>query len=782
MNPDYQITLDFLKTIYPDGPWMLTAISPDQRSILSKTFWPESEHDLLEWLQFHRKHNLYYSVNEPIPKAFDSKKLSKLDVARVHYLHVDVDPRKDEPIETEQQRILAQIQAYSTTPTVVIFSGGGYNCLWRLEQPLDVANNSPSDEETLHRAIDIERRNWQFELDFSTPDHCRDVSRILRLPGTINWPNKKKLEAGRTPVLASVVSIHEKSYPLSHFVAVPLVSDNVSASKAAKVSSNIQRIADVSFLGQKYAVPQKVQVIIAQGFDPEKPNENEGSRSEWLFFVCCELVRHGVPDEIILGVITDSRFGISASVLDKGAATNRYAIRQITRAKANAVHPRLMEMNERFAVIHRHGGLCVIMTENPDGTVDWQRPKEFFFARESSKIVIPNKKGVEVEQNDGKWWFSQALRREYERVVFEPGIDVPDAYNLFRGFTKLPKEGNLHLGLLEHVFENICSSTQDLYDYIIRWMARMVQFPRTQSETAVVLIGGRGTGKSFLCDALVKIIGRHAIKIDSMEQLTGRFNSHLGDKIFVVAEEAYHVYERRHESTLKELITGRMRAIEKKGHDIISRPNYCHLMMTSNSERVVPAGDKERRFFVLRVGEGKIQNSAYFAKIHDQLEEGGYENFLHYLMTIDVQEWNVRDVPQTTALREQQLYNLSYELEWLLGKLHKGIWLTGFGWTDLIEKEALYRDYMEHVIRLGVTHPMPYRVWHEWLLRNTPNPVSMQSTTVQKSGYRPMKFQFPPLTICRQRFLDDRAWKEYDWDEPYQSKKRDEEESPNIFS
>lgn len=753
---------------------MLTQISPDQRSISSKTFHPGHEQDVIEWLSYHRRSNLYYSVNEPIQSSYESKKLSKLDINKVHYLHVDVDPRKDEPIDQEQARIAAQIENYSIPPTFIIFSGGGYNCLWRLDSPIDIANNSPSDEETLRRAIDVERRNWQFELDFSTPDHCRDVSRILRLPGTINWPNAKKQAQGRVPVLASIITYRDSSFPLSKFVAVPLVSDNTSSLKTAKVSTNIERITDVNFLGSKYGVDSKTLVIIAQGFDPDKPH-NE-SRSEWLFYVCCELVRHAVPDEIILGVITDSRFAISASVLDKGAGVNRYALRQISRAKENAIHPRLMEMNEKFAVIQRHGGLCVVMTENEDGTVDWQRPKEFFYARAASKITHVNRKGVEVETSDGKWWFEQPLRREYERVVFEPGAEIPNAYNLFRGFNHLPREGSNHALLLEHIFENICTSNQDLYNYLIRWMARMFQTPRTQSEVAVVLIGGRGTGKSFLCDALVKIVGRHAIKIDSMEQLTGRFNSHLGDKILAIAEEAYHVYERRHESTLKELITSRMRAIEKKGHDIISRPNYCHLMMTSNSERVVPAGDKERRFFVLRVGEGKIQNSSYFMKIHDALEDGGYENFLHFLLTIDIAGWNVRDVPQTIALREQQLYNLDLGLEWLLGKLHRGVWLQGLNWTDLIEKEALYRDYMEYMVRLNVKHPMPYRVWHEWLLRNMPRPVSMQSTVVKPGGARPMKFQFPPLTICRQRFLDDRAWKDYDWDEPYQPKKREEGE------
>jgi hypothetical protein len=36
-------------------------------------------------------------------------------------------------------------------------------------------------------------------------DKTHNVDRIMRIPGTINMPNKKKREAGRAPALAYVV-------------------------------------------------------------------------------------------------------------------------------------------------------------------------------------------------------------------------------------------------------------------------------------------------------------------------------------------------------------------------------------------------------------------------------------------------------------------------------------------------------------------------------------------------------------------------------------------------
>ena len=44
------------------------------------------------------------------------------------------------------------------------------------------------------------------------------------------------------------------------------------------------------------------------------------------------MVRCGVPDEIVLGIITDPDWKISESVLDKGAKAVQYAQRNISKA------------------------------------------------------------------------------------------------------------------------------------------------------------------------------------------------------------------------------------------------------------------------------------------------------------------------------------------------------------------------------------------------------------------------------------------------------------------
>lgn len=755
MTPNYEDTRRFLQWLYPNGPWILTAISINKKSIESESF--DDLDTAITWIQERSKFNLYYSVNQPLETSRHKKKLSKTDVESVHYLHVDVDPRAGEDVEAEQARIKNQIESYRIPPSCVIFSGGGYNALWKLSSPITLL--APSPEEHVRNAIEVERRNWQFELDFATPDHCRDVSRILRLPGTVNWPNAEKVAKGRVPALSRLHTLTDVVYDYGTFMATPSAPVNVSSS-SAKITQDVKRIESVDDL----EVPERIKKVIVQGYDPDDPKSLK-SRSEWLFFICCELVRHNVPDEIIHGIITDSRFAISESVLDKGSGIARYALRQISRARDMAIDPRLVEMNDKFAVIENYGGKCVVMKEEDDGTQTFQNPKEFFAARASSHIVWKNDKGREVVISDGKWWFNQARRRQYERVVFDPSSEATGAFNTFRGFAVQPAIGTKHETFLEHIRENICSGRQDHYDYLIRWMARAVQQPKTQSEVAVVLIGGRGTGKSFFCRHFTDLFGSHGVVIDNMDHLTGRFNAHLADKLVVVAEEAYHVYDRRNESVLKELITGRRRAIERKGYDVFWRSNYVHLLMTSNNDRVVPAGDHERRFFVLRVSESKIQNSAYFSQIESEMTSGGQANLMHFLLSLDLDGYEVRNVPKTEALVQQQIMSMSYELDWLMNKLQTGTWIRGSLWEGPIQKEPLYRDYLTHVVTLNQQYPFSYRVWHDWLVRQIPGLQSKQLSP-QGDGSRPVAFMFPPLKFCRDEFLKARSWPKYDWEEP----------------
>src|SRR5207245_20376 len=78
----------------------------------------------------------------------------------------------------------------------------------------------------------LEAYNIALEQELGA-DHCHNLDRIMRLPGTINLPNRKKQLAGRESALASVVEADwERRYRLDDFkLTTPSDSPNAEPLK-----------------------------------------------------------------------------------------------------------------------------------------------------------------------------------------------------------------------------------------------------------------------------------------------------------------------------------------------------------------------------------------------------------------------------------------------------------------------------------------------------------------------------------------------------------------------
>lgn len=704
VEPNNQAAIDFLKLVYPDGPWVLTAIRTDRKAIDTKTFRPATEATLLDWLKtYNGDRNIYWSTNPPVRDLV--KKAEREDIKEVAYLHVDIDPRAGEDLEEERVRCLAlfneKLPASVPPPTVVLFSGGGYQAFWKLETPIPVNGE-------LALAEDAKRFNQQLEMLFGG-DNCHNIDRIMRLPGTVNVPDAKKIKKGRTPTLAVLVRADmQKVYSLSTFTAAPAVQmPDVSGFtggqlKAVKISSNVERLADINEL-DKWDVPDRVKVICVQGKHPDEPKEGDNSRSMWVFDVCCQLARRDVPDDVIFSILTDPDFGISESILEKGSNAERYAIRQIERAKEEAVDPWLRKLNEGYAVIMNWGGKCRVVEEVLDPAMKRTRLTKISFEDFSNSyrnVKVEqgtNKEGLPNMVPVGKWWLDHQQRRQFKSIVFAPGQELDSMFfNLWKGFAVVAKPGDCSL-FLDHLKRNVCGSSEVLYTYLLGWMARSVQQPATPGDVAIVLRGGKGVGKSFFAKQFGALFGRHFLQVSNPGHLVGNFNSHLRDVILLFADEAFYAGDKKHGSIIKTLITEETIQIEAKGVDVETAPNYVHLIMASNDEHVIPASGDERRYFVLDVSAEKQQQSGYFRAIADQMDAGGREALLHQLLNHDLKGFDHRDVPQTDALKEQKELSLGVEGDWWFNKLQDGLLFNDdAAWPDDVRKEALIDDFIEH--------------------------------------------------------------------------------------
>lgn len=770
MKPDTAASLAFLKAVYPDGPWALTAIAVDRKGIETQTFYPKDTVALERWLTHHNgKSNLYWHVNPVLRPVF--KKAEREDIKAVCYLQVDIDPSEGRDLAGEQARILGELRSAKSlpSPSFIVYSGGGYQAFWKLADPIPVNGD-------LARAEEAKRYNLQLEIAFGA-DACHNVDRLMRLPGTLNIPDAKKKKKGRTLALAKVVEMNmDRAYALSMFTPAPLTQlandKGFTSPKAGAVvlSGNIQRLDGVEALDE-YGVPDRIKVIIVQGCLPDEPKKGDNSRSAWLFDCVCGLVRCKVPDDVIFSVITDKDFGIAASVLDAGANAEKYAIRQIARAKEEAIDPWLRKLNERYAVIGNIGGKCRVIEEVNDPALGRSRLTrqsfEDFSNRYMNQFVVTgkDKTGKDVLMPVGKWWLRSPDRKQYDTIVFSPCNETPDCYNLWKGFACEAKAGSCTL-FLEHLKTNICGNNESYFTYLISWMARAVQHPDSPGQTAIVLRGKQGTGKSFFVKTFGGLFGRHFMQVSDAKHLVGSFNAHLRDTVILFGDEAFYAGDKKHESVLKMLITEEVIAIESKGVDVEVAPNYVHVLLASNNQWVVPAGADERRFFVLEVGDDKKQNSEYFGLIAKELAAGGRQALLHFLLNYDLKGFEVRSVPKTKALQEQKLLSLTPEEEWWYRKLDSGAVVESHsGWKKRVLKHEVIADYIAYMKTLNVTRRSNETVLGKFLHRMCPGLGTQQAmatfrVSAGEAGWtkevkrRAYYFEFPTLAVCRNRWCE----------------------------
>lgn len=774
MEPDNAAARDFLDLWNPGGPWVLTAIDVDRKGIATHTFSADDGKLLDKWLEnFNNVRNVYFHVNPATTKL--NKKAEREDIAEVAWLHVDVDPRMGEDLEKEQKRaleILRNPPEGIPQPTVIIFSGGGYQGFWRLKTPIPVNGD-------LEAAEDAKLYNLQLEHLYHA-DHCHNIDRIMRLPGTINLPDAGKRRKGRKAALAKLIKFNDSLvYPIEEFrKATDESSPAPSESTELVVPEKIERLDSVDDLGD--SVHDWAKVVIVQGNDPDDPDRYP-TRSEALFAVCCELVRADKDTATIYNVITDPDFGISKSVLDKGKSAKKYALRQIKRAQEEGIHPKLRELNEKHAVISSIGGRCKIIEEIHDPILrrtrlSVQSFEDFRNRYMHKKIKVGhNKDGEPVMMPLGKWWLLQERRRQFETIVFAPRQDPNGSYNLWKGFTCEARKGDCSL-YWEHVRTNICNGDEDVFAYIVGWMARSIQQPDSPGQAAIVMRGRMGTGKGIFAKAFGSLWGRHYMQITDPKHLVGSFNEHLRDCVVLFGDECFYAGDKKHESMLRGLITEEQIAIEGKFKDVETAPNYVHVILASNSNWVVPAGVDDRRFLVIDIGDQRIQDTAYFRAIIEQLEKGGREALLFDLLTKDLSDFNIWDIPRTKALQEQKLLSLSSEEEWWYDKLFHGQLIGDLehAWTERIRRDLILDNYLTYTQRLGVGRRATSTALGKFLRRACPEgwPKTSQGTEVTEDPitgaekrYRPYYYQFPRLEECR-TWWDKNFGGPYKWTAP----------------
>lgn len=416
------------------------------------------------------------------------------------------------------------------------------------------------------------------------------------------------------------------------------------------------------------------------------------------------------------------------------------------------------EMNCDFAVVSMGSSVRILrFVADP---LNPQNQKLAFFRETDFHRLLGNRM-CRVNGNEcllSHAWLRSPDRRQYiGGVAFAPGTKLPnDVLNLWNGFALEAEEGDAtpFLDFIHHV---ICNGDEQLFEWVISWMADAVQNPGTRPGTAIVLYGGQGVGKSFFAETFGALFGPHFIEATDPRHITGNFNSHLIDKALVFADEGSYAGKAA-TSKLKNLVTSDRFIVEPKGVDAFEVRNCLRVIIAGNDSRLIKAGSDERRYLVLEVGDRHKEDHDYFGALA-AWRENGLSALLHILQQHNLSGINLRKVPRTTALMDMKLESMDAISEWWLGKLTSGKMISGHSWEEPILVSDLHTDYTaETGFRRdrALETKFGQRLWK--LVPGRKRERKM------RNGRRQYFYTLPTLEICREEF-ERQMGQPYDWPE-----------------
>lgn len=270
------------------------------------------------------------------------------------------------------------------------------------------------------------------------------------------------------------------------------------------------------------------------------------------------------------------------------------------------------------------------------------------------------------------WYHDDKHKRQYEDIDFiPPPATIPDdIFNLWTGFhyNNVEIEENEEyktevLTTFDKFMDHFSSGDIKVKEYLIQYIAHMIQKPGEKPGVAIACNGEQGAGKGTIyniCRNLMRSKKDHGgmqyvVEISSADRVFGRFNDILEGKIMIALDEIDAIKTVAAANTLKNYITEEYIDIESKGMRSRHIHSFMRIFIFSNEENIVKIkNDKERRYLimeVLKMPEDLLDKIYYGDYKLDSYE--GYYYLFQYLKNykITVKNWQ-KEKPITQAYKD----------------------------------------------------------------------------------------------------------------------------------
>jgi len=425
---------------------------------------------------------------------------------------------------------------------------------------------------------------------------------------------------------------------------------------------------------------------------------------------------------------------------------------------ANIENEIVEELNKTLAIVHTTSTYILVEKTETEFVLDSKSSILTLYENQ----VVPELAVIKSQKIPSKAqvWLKSPNRRTYENIVFNPKINghYETNYNIFKGFSIKSIKGDCSL-FWKHVELTICNGVISHYIYVRKWLAHLIQKPWIIS-TALVLRGKQGTGKGIFVNSIGVLVNPHYAPLANLDQILGRFNSHLKNSLLIFADEAIWGGNKKQVGLLKALITEPKLFIEAKGKDGYFIDNFKHLIVSSNENWAVHLDPDDRRFFVLDVSSERKEDFKYFEAITTQLQNGGYEALMFDLLHEDLSNFDPKSMPENFTGFDMKLESASSIDRFVYISLKEECWDHAYaGPSNSLEDLTIqkfnenYKTWCE-----GERLPVENEAVVGKRLRELIPDLESKRTPREIDIKRRSKYCFPSLEVCRLGF--EKAYKQ----------------------
>ena len=203
---------------------------------------------------------------------------------------------------------------------------------------------------------------------------------------------------------------------------------------------------------------------------------------------------------------------------------------------------------------------------------------------------------------------------------------------------------------LSLIHDVIADGDEQLYEYILNWISHVVQYPGAKTETALILTGSQGTGKTTFTDILCELMKGYSATTEEVDELCGQYTTIIENKILLVLNEMACVRDKfmAQVTKLKSIITDSTKRAREIYGAWRTYDNVCNCIFTTNYEKPIPVDSDDRRYIYMRVSDRQKGNFSYFGNIKCIAEERAfYDNLLTFFMNRKINNFEPRDFPMT---------------------------------------------------------------------------------------------------------------------------------------